>query len=315
MRRSGSERRMSLFGRGNDACPICLTPFTKGRVKRGVDVTLEHVPPKALSSASRYICLTCGTCNERAGRGMEQAASILMHAPTATVEIKGVPHRAELDVGEDDIIDIRTAGLRVSPHVLHTLKPDEFQVRLKMPDPRFATISWLKAAYLSVFTLLGRRGYDYAAGTAVSLVREQIMHPEQRLIERFMSEVTDGPKRDWIFIHTKQPQFWMVKFDKWGIILPKADDGAIYADSVQLMGDKQFQLRDGHYFGISRFGESAVATATFDDMSKVEEIAGRDPFGARVRVKIEKTEVEWKYHVVAGRGHDYLTLLPVPSHG
>lgn len=315
MRRSGSERRMSLFGRGNDACPICLIPFTKEAVKRGVDVTLEHVPPKALSSTSRYICLTCGTCNERAGKGMEQAAFILMHAATATVEIKGVPHRAELNVAEDDIIDLRTAGLRVSPHVLQALKPDEFQIQLKIPDPRFASVSWLKAAYLSVFSLLGRHGYEYAAGTAVSLVREQIMHPEQRLIERFMSKVTDGPKRDWIYVHTKQPQFWMVKFDKWGIILPKANDDIFYTHSAQLMGDKQFQLRDGYYFGISRFGESAVATVTFDDMGKVEDVAGRDPFGARVRVKEESTEMEWKYHVVAGRGHDYLTLLPVHPHG
>ncbi len=315
MRKSGSERRMSLFKRGNDACPICLTPFTKERVKRGVDVTLEHVPPKALSSTSRYICLTCGTCNERAGRGMEQAASILMHAPTASVEIKGVPHRAELRVGEDDVIDLRTAGLRVSPHVLHTLKPDEFQVRLKMPDPRFASVSWLKAAYLSVFSLLERRGYEYAAGTAVSLVREQIMHPEQRFIEPFMSEVTDGSGTDWIYIHIQQPQCWMVKFDKWGILLPKADDDTFYAHSAQLIGDKQFQLRDGHYFRISRFGESKVATVTIDDMSKVEEVAGRDPFGASVRAKPDGTEADWKHFIVVGRGHDYLTLLPVRPHG
>ena len=40
--------RVSLYGRGNNACPICLTGFTRDQASSGRTVTLEHVPIKAL---------------------------------------------------------------------------------------------------------------------------------------------------------------------------------------------------------------------------------------------------------------------------
>ena len=81
--------RLRLFKRGNTRCPLCLTEFTREEVSRGKVATLEHVPPRSLSTSSRARCLTCKKCNEGAGRGIDQAAYELANDPKAIVEIRG----------------------------------------------------------------------------------------------------------------------------------------------------------------------------------------------------------------------------------
>ena len=73
-RKTGRSNRLSLYDRGNTACPICLTGFTRDQVFSGRTVTLEHVPIKALGGQAR--CLTCGNCSSKAGRGIDQAAAM-----------------------------------------------------------------------------------------------------------------------------------------------------------------------------------------------------------------------------------------------
>ena len=73
-RKKGRESRLTLFELGNKRCPICLTPFTKEAVKAGLDVSMEHVPPKTMGGSVK--CLTCTDCNQSAGRNLDQAAAI-----------------------------------------------------------------------------------------------------------------------------------------------------------------------------------------------------------------------------------------------
>ena len=73
-RKSGRNKRLSLYDRGDTACPICLTGFTRGQAYSGRKVTLEHVPINALGGQAR--CLTCGNCNDKAGRSIDQVAAM-----------------------------------------------------------------------------------------------------------------------------------------------------------------------------------------------------------------------------------------------
>ena len=74
MRTPSRERRLALFERGNDRCPLCLTSFTRKDVEEG-RATLEHVPAKVLGVGDPIeMCLTCLTCNREAGRVEEAAA-------------------------------------------------------------------------------------------------------------------------------------------------------------------------------------------------------------------------------------------------
>ena len=73
-RKSGRSKRLSLYDRGNTTCPICLMGFTRDQAYSGRKVTLEHVPIKALGGQAR--CLTCGNCNDQAGRGIDQVAAM-----------------------------------------------------------------------------------------------------------------------------------------------------------------------------------------------------------------------------------------------
>ena len=73
-RKTGRSKRLRLYDRGNTACPICLTAFTRDQASSGRTVTLEHVPIKALGGKAR--CLTCRNCNAETGRGIDQAAAM-----------------------------------------------------------------------------------------------------------------------------------------------------------------------------------------------------------------------------------------------
>ena len=73
-KKKGYEKRLSLFDIGNTRCPICLTRFSREGVKKGQEVTIEHVPPKAVGGLER--CLTCRKCNTSAGRSLDQAVAI-----------------------------------------------------------------------------------------------------------------------------------------------------------------------------------------------------------------------------------------------
>ena len=73
-RKTGRSKWLRLYDRGNTACPICLTGFTRDQASSGRTVTLEHVAIKALGGQAR--CLTCRNCNAETGRGIDQATAM-----------------------------------------------------------------------------------------------------------------------------------------------------------------------------------------------------------------------------------------------
>ena len=45
-RKTGRQKRLRFFDRGNVTCPICFAPFTREMASAGRKVTLELVPPQ-----------------------------------------------------------------------------------------------------------------------------------------------------------------------------------------------------------------------------------------------------------------------------
>ena len=52
-RTTGKAQRLRLFAAGNAKCPICLTPFTEGDVRRGAAVTLARARARAVAQSRR----------------------------------------------------------------------------------------------------------------------------------------------------------------------------------------------------------------------------------------------------------------------
>ena len=313
MRKSGREARIRLFERGNDRCPICLSPFTKEAVELGESVTLEHVPPRSLNPAiSRQICLTCADCNQEAGQGIDQAAYKLLHPPKATVELKGVPHTGEITVEGKKSFKITMGPARIPMKDMRDLTKDEFKVRLTIPDLHYGSVSWLKSAYLALFSLLGVHGYRYAKSSVGCLIREQIMHPERKLIKHCMVETEEWGNGSGIYMQTKRPSVWCVQMGKWGVLLPRTGDVSLYEkfDKPQNEIDNVpvTQFTANHAWKLTKLWRNEVGMIRIDDIREVDKKIGRDLFGLPVMRR--NSEGEW-HGVIADYGNDYLTLLPI----
>ena len=111
---------------------------------------------------------------------------------------------------------------------------------------------WLKAAYLSVFSLLGMHGYKYAEGVAVESVRQQIMKPKDKIIPRFIADATAWAVPDGIIVSGKTPG-WAVKMGKRIVLLPRGWDQEFYARIGDTPGG-EITLGDGPLWFPARFG-------------------------------------------------------------
>ena len=281
-RTSRVSQRLQLFALGNDRCPICLTRFTELDVKKGEVVTLEHVPPKAFNTGGFAMCLTCADCNNSASRS-EKAAVEATRAPKVRIDIPGVPsHTAYLSVSGGSRIDIRMSKLRVPEEVFdRALRSGKsFRMGVTRPPLHFANVAWLKAAYLSVFSLLGVHGYRYAEGRAVEQVREQIMKPEKGIIGAFAVRApTEWKKRDGILMNRRQSPCWAVKMGQILVLLPRGWDTAFYqTDRWQLPG-APIMLGGGPLWYPAKFGQNRVASIALDEGYDPIERFGADLFG------------------------------------
>ena len=188
-RKPRRSKRLEFFRLGNTHCPICLVPFTEESVKSGRGVTLEHAPPKTLGGHAT--CLTCGNCNQRASATSDQAAKRSKGPPRLQFDINGakretrfwqdgippseMPYRfgsspaaqeAKRELDGQTIVAV-TAPLQFDqPATIN-----EIFASLMTPNPRHVEISYLRSAYLLVFSLLGRSGYVWARSDATRLVR------------------------------------------------------------------------------------------------------------------------------------------------
>lgn len=332
-KRTDRKLRLKLFRHGNTQCPICLTPFTSMQVEFGKKVTLEHAPPEALGG--KVACLTCSDCNNGASR-LDHAAKMAQKARDDHVFGRGT--RVEVDFfgagitsgylrPKDDEMAARLARQPVPTSIrqlrggvmqLRRLPPlgaglDEkkgIRFRIKRPNSHHVAVSWLRSAYLLVFSLLGREGYRYAQSPALQPVREQIMNPDEVRIKGSLSGEVSGvdfPVDPVILLNPgHELPCWAVKMGDKSVILPcggsidrfrqltrEPIDVPVKNDRVGLWASRQFRNGNGDVisFAINREADDADI----------------DFIGARLEIQTESGDV-WEWIIVDYQSNQVIAL-------
>ncbi len=221
--------RLSLWEAGNTLCPICLLEFSKEDViaKNG-RASIEHIPP--LKAGKPYIrVLTCKNCNSEGGKWIDHAMVELIkqeHAVALQIGTGVYAMRAGLNrpaqtkqcitmthpAVADPIYMWPARNQQVPPLPRQTLRLISYQRRK-------SEIGLLKAAYLSVFSLLG---VEFAKANALIEVRRQIAQPDADILRNFCL-VGEETGRGIYIVYTKGRTCWGIAIDGYWVFLPSAD--------------------------------------------------------------------------------------------
>ena len=307
---SPRNQRLHLYRLGNDRCPICLASFSENAVEVGQAVTLEHVPPKGLSAKSIAMCITCARCNRTAGKGVDQAAIRLgrqkREGMKVDVDFPGTPTvTGKVMLGSRKILVHGRSG--DSPPQLKV--GESIKLSVWQPNPRFAAVSHLKSAYLSVFSLLGPSGYRYAESKALLRVREQIMNPADEIIKHFAYKVVEsGLYSDGITMD-RDRQHWAVKIGDCFVFLPKGGDDNFY-ERAKVAFNVGHGI-NGIFWHPVKFSSQHQILAMFKEDFAIKANCGADNlFGSDSHVVVDNVEAQC---VVADHQGLEVTLVLMPS--
>ena len=233
------ERRLKFFSLGNTHCPICLVSLSEDGVRPGPVATLEHVPPKAVGG--REACLTCRPCNALASATSDQAVKRSKSPPDLEVDVHGtkrtarfwpdgippsrMPYRfgagaaakeAERQLRNETIVAVTQP---IAFDQATTIK--EIFLAHKSANERHLMLSYLRSAYLLVFSLLGSSGYVYVRSEALRPIREQILNPGEDTALSLVRGLPSGsPSGIVITLRINaRPFFWSVRFDDGACVL------------------------------------------------------------------------------------------------
>ena len=236
-RKSARSKRLSLYDRGNTACPICLTGFTRDQASSGRTVTMEHVPIKALGGQAR--CLTCGNCNAQAGRGIDQeAAESARDRFGVTVDILGKRDTFMLSLDGKELTRPFAGYSRRDLQNLENTESRTFTMSIKIPDKKAVAASSLKSAYLAVFSLLGPPGgYSYVRGDALTAIRQLIMEPlKDDAVGEYVMKAPDDVSLKDIMLASKPLSCWILKIAGHLVVLPLSGDSRTIQPLRELEG-------------------------------------------------------------------------------
>ena len=224
-RKTGRKKRLSLYDRGNIACPICLTGFTRDQVFSGRTVTLEHVPIKALGGQAR--CLTCGNCNSQAGRGIDQISAMRARDRfPVTVDILGKRDTFMLSPDGKAITTPFAGYSRQDWRDLESSESRSFTMSIRIADEEAVAASSLKSAFLAVFSLLGQHGgYSYIRGGALTPIKQRIMKPcKDGAIGGYVMKAPDDVALEDIMLVSEPLSCWLLKIAGHLVVLPLSGD-------------------------------------------------------------------------------------------
>ena len=334
-RKSGPRARLGLYRAGNVRCPICLTPFMEDEVRAGETVSLEHVPPKAVGGS--VMCLTCTRCNAHAGGTADQALAMMdreMSGGGVKVKLNvfGTEHTT-YSLPNDDALQERIAKLSVrNPGVTNLQKKVESEGRktvllteitrgptwdpsagisvmpLRPPWDEVA-VSWLRSAYLMVFSLLGKGGYRYAESEAVRPIREQLIDPEEDLEPCSLWDLSSlSMSKNLIIMKRREsPSCWVVKVGKIGVMLPQGGVSGRLKEVTEMPDQITIKRRNLLAWKPVKFGRQFSFELVLRDDSKD---AGEDLFGRELWVPVGEDQ---RRFVVANQKGLTAVFLPIPS--
>jgi hypothetical protein len=251
------DKRVAIFHRGAAAlakyrngdtslylCPICCKGFTEGDAEAGVLVSLEHVPPQSLGG--KPLLLTCSECNSESGRKTEFNAANLANLKSFGDIVTGNSEgtvQCILNMGGEKVAvslsrkagatEFRACAKANNPAALERLNGhmkalsndekwdgEQFNITKKLKlDYRLLRLAFLKSGFLLVSAWLG---YGFVLDSRLDIVRDQIMRPEENLLDSFwfLPEKDTGLPAKRIVSVTDPLAFFLVNFDDGAVILP-----------------------------------------------------------------------------------------------
>ena len=293
-------------------------------------VTLEHAPPEALGG--KVVCLTCTDCNNRASR-IDHLAKIAARARDDHVSGRGT--RVEVDFFGGGIVSgyvrpkdhemasrlakqsvptsirqlrggvMRLPSLPMGPN----LDPNKgIQFRIRRPNPHKVAVSWLRSAYLLLFSLLGSAGYRYASSAALRPVREQIMDPDIVLISGCLSGDISGisfPVDPVIMLnYAHRPCFWVIIMGDRCVFLPCGGPIERFRELTRNPIDLSVTGNRVAFWATTQFRNECVLSLGIKTESRVDDI---DFIGGRLEVQTHQGGV-WEWIIVDCQTNEVIAL-------
>lgn len=249
-------KKLTLFRRGAEAarrvagydrlyfCPICANGYNASAVDAG-DLTLEHVPPASIGG--RGIALTCKVCNNTAGHTVdaelhrrdqqESFARMILQGQgvgkhPGILSVGGDALNALIALEEDGrpVIEVRPennnpASLnRLDQHMkeLGTIGGEIKVTARARYHRRRAQVGELRSAFLAAFAMLG---YKYAFHPRLVHVRQQIMKPDEKIIEGWNMDVTTPGQPRRMIALLNDPRAFVVQIGMRAVLLPAVQGG------------------------------------------------------------------------------------------
>ena len=291
-RKTGRSHRLKLHGRGNTACPLCFTRFTSAEASSGRTVTLEHVPPKALGG--RVLCLTCKSCNAKAGGKVDQLAAMNVRSRfPVTVDI----------LGKKDTFMLSPQGRELTPPFRGFTKSDfdeldraggRFTMTVPVSDPHLVAVSAVKSAYMALFSLFGSTGgYDYVGGRALGDVRRLLLDPVRyakqeagkyvQFVPKDRRLVPKGRPEPDIMLVTEPRGCWMVRVRDHLVYLPSDRNGIESAPLsdwyIKELGGSTVEVTVAASWMFQEFGVSRAVPVHLAGARRYHSLVGRGVAG------------------------------------
>ena len=170
-------------------------------------------------------------------------------------------------------------------------------------------LAWLKAAYLSVFSLLGKYGYRYAQGEAIEQVRGQIMEPSKEIVRQFhFAAPPEWQHEDGAAISLRQRPCWVVKMGNCLVLLPRGWDTSFYEwMESTASGEGNLTLGGGPLWYPRKFGYACPGSITFRE--DADFLKRNDIFGCTGSRHHDGIKVPF---VMVDRSTRHITLLIAP---
>ena len=310
------------------------------QVEFGEKVTLEHAPPETLGG--KVVCLTCKDCNHGASR-LDHAAKMAQKARDNHISGRGT--QIEIDLfgarttsgyvrPKNDEMAARTAkqpvprsigqlrGVMKIPGLPPGAELDAnkgIRLKIKQPKSHHVAVSWLRSAYLLVFSLLGRQGYRYAQSPALQPIREQIMNPDKERIKGALGGVVPGvdfPGDPVILLSAANPPFWVVQMGDKSVLLPCGGSIERFRQlprppiDVSVTNDRGGIWASGQFRnGVINFNDSVLKSA----INREADGADIDFMGGLLSIEMESGDV-WEWIIVDYQA-DEVVALPLGPKG
>lgn len=238
-------------------CPICANPFHR-KALDCKELTLEHIPPAA--QGGKGIALTCSKCNNTAGHSIDAAVKNrndvleIESLLTQKGEYKG---RVRLDFGKENIETVNAdlvvkdskvrfyiVGKSNHPHTPERIKEYFSKVNQKKQSDGptinlntkqryhfwYSKVGDLRTAFLICFAFFG---YRYVFDKRLEIVRNQIIHYKEKIIDGFWFQSDSGDEPDTnLYMVDKPFTALSVRLGKISILLPWLESPKNFYDFI-----------------------------------------------------------------------------------